>query len=124
MNERRWDCKICGWTGLPYPHSGSVDCINQYRALVEDLRSQLPRGRQVMVSTLERDTSAQVWIDGNITFKGLGRLIILIQFMQEAWTEDQKADAATERLTASNTPSTQVAGELSESIAGASLQEN
>jgi len=74
-------------------HKGTVDCINAYRAYVEDLRSQLPRGKQVMVCTLERETSAQVWIQGDITFKGLDRLITLIRFMQEAWANDVAAEA-------------------------------
>lgn len=81
-------CRICGWPGALYRHRGSVDYLNDYRAYVEELRTQLPRGKQVMVATIERGASAQVWIDGDITFKGLERLITMIRFMQEAWTEE------------------------------------
>lgn len=92
MSEQVQTCKICGIGGLLSPHRGTVDCINQYRALVEDLRLQLPRGEQVMVSAIERGTSAQIWIDGEITVKGLDRLATLIRFMQEAWAEDENAE--------------------------------
>lgn len=84
------NCRICGWEGAALYHKGSVDCVNAYRAYVEDLRSQLPRGKQVMVCSIERGASAQVWVDGNITFKGLDRLITMIRFMQEAWTEEMQ----------------------------------
>lgn len=92
------NCRICGWEGAALYHKGAVDCINAYRAYVEDLRSQLPRGKQVMACSIERGASAQVWIDGDVTFKGLERLITMIRFMQEAWTEENSADVATEEI--------------------------
>lgn len=93
MSEQTtWTCRICGLSGLLSRHYGAVDCINQYRLWVQDLQSQLPRGEQVMVSAIERGSSAQIWIDGEITLKGLDRLATLVRFMQEAWGEDEKAE--------------------------------
>lgn len=90
MTKPNIDCRICGWPGMAYYHTGAVDCINAYRTYVEDLQSQLPRGKQVMVCPIERNTTVQMWIDGEITFTGLERLITTIRFMQQAWTEDPK----------------------------------
>lgn len=81
-------CRICGWPAALTRHRGSVDCLNDYRAYVEELRAKLPRGKQVMVASIERNTDVQVWIDGEITFNGLTRLITMVEFMREAWTED------------------------------------
>lgn len=89
MSEVSDNCRICGWPNALKRHLGSVDCLNDYRTYVEELRSQLPRGKQVMVVSLERSTDAQLWIEGEITFKGLSRLITFIEFMREAWTNDE-----------------------------------
>lgn len=102
MTQRAtYDCKICGWTGLPYQHGGAVDCIAEYRRLVEELRSLLPKGKQVLLASLERNSEARVWIDGPITTAALTRLITLIEFMREAWGEDDPpapTEEAPERL--------------------------
>lgn len=91
-------CRICGWTKALTRHRGSVDCLNDYRAYVEELRAQLPRGKQVMVTPIDRDASVQVWIDGEITYDGLSRLITMIGFMREAWTEETVESAVVQEV--------------------------
>ena len=85
MTQWTFNCKICGWENLPEQHAGAVDCIRQYRALVDELRGLLPQGKQVMNAPLDRDTTARLWIEGESTSDGLDRLIRYIQFMKEAW---------------------------------------
>ena len=91
MQRTTYECKICGWKGLPYQHGGAVDCIAEYRRLVDELRGLLPKGKQVLLASLERHSEARVWIDGPITNGALTRLITLIEFMREAWGEDAPA---------------------------------
>lgn len=87
-------CRICGMVGTG--HQGTVDCINALRQWVVDLQSLLPEGKEVLRSTITREATARVWIDGEITHAGLTRLIQFIEFMREAWTEETEAiqDAA------------------------------
>ena len=78
------DCRICGWPKMDYYHKGALDCINEYRNYVQDLLSQLPQGKLVMATPIERDTTIQLWINGEITFEGLNRLITALGFMKQA----------------------------------------
>lgn len=86
------DCRICGWTGMRARHAGAVDCINAYRAYTDELRALLPQGKQVLCASLSRDSMARLWIEGEITYESLERLLTFIRFMQEAWTSDIVAE--------------------------------
>jgi len=91
-----YNCKICGWQGLKWPHGGAVDCIQQYRLLVEELRGLLPQGKEMLRTVIARDVQARLWIEGEMTTESLERLITFIRFMQEAWTVDGVGLKATE----------------------------
>jgi hypothetical protein len=90
MSKTTYECKICGFTGLPYQHVGAVDCIAEYRRLVDELRSLLPQGKQVLCAPLDRETTARLWIDGPSTDAGLDRLITYVTFMRKAWFEPEE----------------------------------
>lgn len=82
------DCRICGWAGMAAYHRGAIDCINAYRAYVDELQRLLPKGDQVLLTTIARDVTARLWIDGEVTDAALDRLLIFIGFMKEAWQQD------------------------------------
>lgn len=87
-------CRICGWEGVL--HQGAVDCIAQYRLLVDDLRRLLPRGKQVLSAPIDRDVTARLWIDGEATAVGLDRLVTYIEFMKKAWHPETAESQAIE----------------------------
>lgn len=84
-----YDCKICGWTNLRWPHQGAVDCIAAYRAYVEELQALLPKGKQVCLGSIARNSTVRIWIEGPITQFGLERAKRYIEFMQEAYGPDE-----------------------------------
>lgn len=57
---------------------------------MEELRGLLPQGKQVLLGTIDRDSTARVWIDGPITQRGLERIREYIAFMQDAYGPDVK----------------------------------
>ena len=88
MKRITFECGICGWYGLPKAHSGAVDCIAQYRAYVEELKSLLPRGEQVLCAPISRDGTARLWIEGQPDEDSLTRLITYLEFTRTAWTPE------------------------------------
>lgn len=55
------------------------------RAYVEELKSLLPRGEQVLCAPISRDGTARLWIEGQPDEDSLTRLITYIEFMRRAW---------------------------------------
>lgn len=82
-----YTCKMCGWQSN-YNHISMVDCVNQYRAYVEELHGLLPQGKQVCLGSIDRDSTVRIWIEGPITQFGLEHVKKYVEFMQQALGPD------------------------------------